>query len=423
MQWPQYRTLSARERRLLILLLVVVVTVFAYRVVWARQLPYYRQLKAQLADQKDKLAAAQEAAGRLDLLREELARAEAEMEEWKEQTGIILQEREEFLAAAQPRQEGVRVVTLRPQEPEQRGSFMVYPFHIAVEGAYPKVKDYIHQLEGLPALTEIRDLRIAAKAGNAGLVEASFMLDFYPLGDGGTVGRAAALLPSGRVDIFMPLVGGSRGSGEAEPDNGSVGGRQSLPARAPAAPDPPSPPPSRSGAARDGGPGDEDGTGGPEYRFPSRGSGRPRAGAPWLEGMRVLRNVGPFYYPAGRKIAIGGRQFEHGLVVDLEGKGDGAEAVLDLGGGYLNLRGFIGVEDETMNTRGNLVLRIKGDERELFVSSPLEPGRYPQYVEVEVAGVKRLVLQVEWVEGKRGDYDRLRAALADMVFAAAERNI
>ncbi|MGI9953173.1 type 4a pilus biogenesis protein PilO [Moorellaceae bacterium AZ2] len=424
MKWPQYRSLSPREKRWLILFLVAGVIVFSYRVVWAHQLPYYRQVKAELAAQSAKLAAAREAAGRLWLLKEELARAETEMEELQGRAGFTLQQRETFLAAAQPQQRGVRVLSFRPLEPEQRGSFVVYPFQISVEGAYLQVEDYIHQLESLPALTQMRDLKISAKAGAAGLVEASFILDFYALdGEGAAAGRAVALLPSNRPDIFLPLAGGSMGRDSAGLENRLTGRQEELSASTPAAAAPPSPPPDSGDTAKARSPRDEEQSGALEYVFPSRGSGRARAGAPWLEGIRVLRNVGPFYYPAGRKIAIGGRQFEHGIVVDLEKSRSQAEAVLDLQAGYLKLRGFIGVEDETMNSRGNFVLRIKGDERELFVSSPVKPGRYPQYVELDVAGVNLLILQVEWVEAGPGDYDRLQAALADMILLTAERNI
>lgn len=411
MQWPPYRTLSLKEKRLLIVLLVVAVTVFAYRVVWARQWPYYRELKAQLADHKTQLAAAREDAGRLESLREELSRLEAEMEEWKEQAVIALETREDFLTSLQPQQEGLEILALHPQEPQERGSLTVYPFQVVVVGAYPEVKEYLRQVEGLPALTTMQELKIAAKTGNSGLVEATFVVEFCPLPGGETRGGLPALSTSGRADLFRPPAGAHGGPGE-EPGDSLAPAVQTLPSRQVQAT-----PPAPAGDCGDAG---EAGPAAPEYSFPARGTGRPRAGAPWLEGMKVLRNVGPFYYPADRRIAIGGREFDHGVVADLEGKGARAEAVLDLGGGYAKLRGFLGVEDTTMNTRGNFVLRIKGDERELFASSPLGPGRYPQYVELSVAGVNRLVLQVEWVEGQNGEYDLLRAALANIIFVTPE---
>ncbi|MGB9662210.1 MAG: type 4a pilus biogenesis protein PilO [Moorellaceae bacterium] len=415
MEGKKWRNLTPRERILLFLFLLAAALVFAHRVVLGRQLPYYLQVKTELGEESLALREAQKAAGELPLLKEELARAEAEMSEAKGRLGLTLKDKESFLIAAQPQEEGVKVLAFQPLETEKRGDFTVQPFQVSAVGTYPQIQNYIHHLEHLPAWTQIRELKLTARPGSKGEVEASLVLDYYDLGEGNSVtGQAVALLPGGRAEVFLPPVGEKPGGPDTNIPEGMSGGREPSTGSNPPATSGSTVPSGSQGTAEGEGWQDIGQSEGPEYAFPTRGYGRSRASAPWLEGIRVLRNVGPFYYPAGRKIAIGGRQFEHGIVVDLSRNRDRVEAVLDLQGGYLKLRGFIGVEDGTQNSTGGLILRLKGDEREIFTSPLLKPGGYPQYVEVNVTGVNRLIIQAEWQEAGPGDYDRLRAALADM---------
>lgn len=429
MIWRRDRNLSTREKFLLLLFLVVGGLFFVQRVVLGYQLPHYLQVKKELSAERARLAAVKEAALKLPLLKEELARAEAEFSTAKARLGLTLLDKAAFLAAAQPQDKGIRVLLFRPLEVEKRGSFNVQPFQVAVEGGYPQIENYLRQLENLPALIQIRDLKLAAKAGGNGEIEANFILDFYELKEEITTeGRAVALLPSGRTDIFLPSYlegepfGRENASFPGEPHCVTI--PTSFRTESPGVKTD-----SREGGASKVSPrGSEDTvievkpeerkqSEIVEYTFPARGYNRSRAGAPWLEGIRVLRNVGPFYYPADRAITIGGRRFEHGIVVDLEKGKLKAEAVLDLQAGYLKLKGFAGVEDSTRNSSGSFILRISGDERELFTSAPLKPGAYPQYLEIDVAGVNRLIIQVEWKEAGPGDYTDLKAALADMFFS------
>ncbi|MCG0277598.1 MAG: NPCBM/NEW2 domain-containing protein [Thermanaeromonas sp.] len=427
MVWRKYQHLSSREKFLVLLLVVVAGLFFVHRVVVKYQLPRYLQAKKELSAESARLTAVREAALKLPLLKEELARAEAEISMTRARLGLTLLDKEAFLGAAQPQDKGVKVLLFRPMEVEKRGSFNVQRFQVAVEGGYPQIENYLRQLENLPALLEIRDLKLAGKEG--GNVEANFIVDFYELGDEtASKGRAVALLPSGRVDIFLPLPSAGEPSGSKKVsfygESHSATSPTSLRTESPEVK-----PDSRESAAskistrnsedrtEEAVPGGRKQSETVEYTFPARGRNRSRAGAPWLEGIRVLRNVGPFYYPADRAINIGGRRFEHGIVVDLEKGKPRAEAVLDLQAGYLKLKGFAGVEDSTRNSSGSFILRISGDERELFTSAPLKPGAYPQYIEIDVAGVNRLIIQVEWKEAGPGDYTDLKAALADMFFS------
>lgn len=139
-----------------------------------------------------------------------------------------------------------------------------------------------------------------------------------------------------------------------------------------------------------------------------------------IEDLVVLRNVGPFYQKNGPWM-IAGRPFEGGVAVkltaaDAPSSADdtfkGKETVLDLQGKYSNLSGYIGVEDETKNSSGGFILSIYGDERLLHRTNIVKPSFYPYQISVDVEGVKRLTLHVDWVKSATGDYDELIAVLA-----------
>ncbi|MDN5346872.1 MAG: hypothetical protein PWP65_436 [Clostridia bacterium] len=133
----------------------------------------------------------------------------------------------------------------------------------------------------------------------------------------------------------------------------------------------------------------------------------------FLEDLMVIRNVGPFYRLQSRNLAIAGREFGHGLAVELN-KDARAEAVVDLKGQYRSLEGFIGVEDETMNSRGAYKLTILTDDVVRYESHLIKPGTYPYFISLDLRGVKRLTFQVNWQAAGIGDYDRIVAALADI---------
>lgn len=146
----------------------------------------------------------------------------------------------------------------------------------------------------------------------------------------------------------------------------------------------------------------------------------------YVEELPVLRNVGPFFQLKSRPITIASRQFSHGLIVELVNPPPGdrkeedspahyAETVIELGGKYTWLEGFLGVDDETRNSRGSYQLQIYGDDRLIFQSETIRPSQYPQQLKLNVDKVHRLSLVVNWEDTGRGDYDRLWAALADLI--------
>lgn len=144
----------------------------------------------------------------------------------------------------------------------------------------------------------------------------------------------------------------------------------------------------------------------------------------YLEELPVLRNVGPFFQLKSRKITIASREFNHGLVVELEKSLPGpeksetidGETIIDLKGKYSKLAGYLGVDDETRNSRGSYQLMVFADGILKFESHIIKPADYPYYIEIDVRNVKRLSLQVKWINQNTGDYDRIWVALANWCF-------
>jgi alpha-galactosidase len=93
-------------------------------------------------------------------------------------------------------------------------------------------------------------------------------------------------------------------------------------------------------------------------------------------------------------LSIGDKKFEHGL---------GTHAISAL---YIDLKGraerftsFVGVDDETIPNQGSVVFRVSGDGRELWKSNTMETGQAPEKADVNLKGIKILLLSV----GDAGD--------------------
>ena len=138
----------------------------------------------------------------------------------------------------------------------------------------------------------------------------------------------------------------------------------------------------------------------------------------------MLRNVGPFFQLKSRNIAIASREFNHGLILELQGSPAGqdksdlvdGEAVIDLKGKYSKLAGYLGIDDETRNSRGAYKLLVFCDGILTYESHVIKPADYPYYLEIDLGNAKRMSIQVKWINQYTGDYDRIWAALANWRF-------
>lgn len=95
-----------------------------------------------------------------------------------------------------------------------------------------------------------------------------------------------------------------------------------------------------------------------------------------------------------RPLAIGGQRFERGV-------GTHATSVLwiDLGGGSERFTAQVGIDDAAGSQKASVAFKIVGDGRVLWRSGPAKPGQRPLAVDVDLHGVKTLILIV----GDAGD--------------------
>jgi alpha-galactosidase len=97
----------------------------------------------------------------------------------------------------------------------------------------------------------------------------------------------------------------------------------------------------------------------------------------------------------GRPLSIGGKKFEHGL---------GTHAIstlyIDLKGGAQRFTAFVGIDDDVNKSpASSVVFRVLGDGRELWKSDVMKAGHPAKKIDVNLKGVKLLLLMV----GDAGD--------------------
>jgi alpha-galactosidase len=93
-------------------------------------------------------------------------------------------------------------------------------------------------------------------------------------------------------------------------------------------------------------------------------------------------------------ISIGGQTFEDGV------KTFGSSTLwIDLGQKAKRFTAMVGIDDEAKAATGAATFRVYGDAKELFNSGPMKANQPARKVEVDVTGVKSLLLMVDTGEG------------------------
>ncbi len=96
---------------------------------------------------------------------------------------------------------------------------------------------------------------------------------------------------------------------------------------------------------------------------------------------------------ANNRITIGGQVFDHGI-----GTHAGSLFVIDLNGGSERFTASVGIDDET-GGQGSVEFSVIGDRKILWKSGIMKGGQPPQKVDLDVKGVRILMLRV----GDAGD--------------------
>jgi len=121
----------------------------------------------------------------------------------------------------------------------------------------------------------------------------------------------------------------------------------------------------------------------------------------------------------GNPLKIAGRTFERGV-------GTHADSVLtiELNGGSSRFHAMVGVDDEVMNPAreggakpGSVEFRVLGDGKEIYKSGMMKSGDAAKEVDIDVAGVKTLVLVVD--SGNDMNYDHANWADAYLTVTGA----
>jgi alpha-galactosidase len=116
----------------------------------------------------------------------------------------------------------------------------------------------------------------------------------------------------------------------------------------------------------------------------------------WLGDLDVHKVIQAWGSPYANKsvdnhtISIAGQKYEKGL-------GTHADSVLylDLAGGAKRFSASVGADDEVSESKGSVVFKIYGDGKLLWTSQLKRTGQPAEKVDVDLTGVKTLVLLVE----------------------------
>jgi alpha-galactosidase len=115
----------------------------------------------------------------------------------------------------------------------------------------------------------------------------------------------------------------------------------------------------------------------------------------WLSSLDLSRATQGWGKPQadrsveGRPLMLNGRTFAHGFGTHAPGM-----LIVDLGGGTKRLNAAVGIDDETAG-KGSAEFQVLGDGNKiLWRSGVMHPGEAPKALDLDLTGVKQIVLRV-----------------------------
>jgi hypothetical protein len=131
---------------------------------------------------------------------------------------------------------------------------------------------------------------------------------------------------------------------------------------------------------------------------------------PYFGTAQQLPAVAEFYSPrmdqsmAAKAIRLGGEKYAKGLAIHSR-----TELTYRLPGRFSRFRALAGIDDE-VSPNGHVQLIIRGDDKVLF-DAPIAGGDKPRSIDLDISGVRRLVILVDFGE-KLDVADHLDLAMA-----------
>ena len=180
------------RKEILGILILLSFTFFFYRFVYMKNTLELREhegklnvLKGEITRIRNEIKATEELKRRLVRVSGELRRTEKRLEGLKERLptekyiSSILNE-----IAGNDVVDRVRVLSIKPLPPEDKGELLRLPFHVNLESSFIPFGRYLERLEGLKRLMIVDNFRIEARDEESGLLNIQIFLSTYVLGYG-----------------------------------------------------------------------------------------------------------------------------------------------------------------------------------------------------------------------------------------------
>jgi len=129
-----------------------------------------------------------------------------------------------------------------------------------------------------------------------------------------------------------------------------------------------------------------------------------KIGSGWGKNVKIATKV-----VQRQTLSIGGQKFTEGI----NGRANSV-MYIDLGKKAKRFSAYVGIDDKAGKATGSVKFKVYGDNRELFKSGFMKAGEAAKKIEVDIAGVKTLILAVNSVDAKN------RRAYADWAEAKFE---
>lgn len=184
--------LAAYGTEALAVLVLVAVSVFFYKSVFTHSLAEISALNAEIDSLKAeavRIDAEIKGAQGLDRAVQEASKSLEAMEgKLKDLNQRLPSDRNismllaEFLTGPQ---DGVRIVSIKPLQPEDKGELARLPFQITLETRFVPFGNYIERIENLPRLMVVDNVSIEPKEEGSLVLNANLTLSAYVMGYGG----------------------------------------------------------------------------------------------------------------------------------------------------------------------------------------------------------------------------------------------